>query len=554
MKNKPASQQGIRQEFDVLVIGSGIAGLSYLLELCEKSPEIKIALIVKKTLKESNSYCAQGGIAAVTTKEDHIDDHIQDTLNAGGGLSRLPTVKNIISHGKEAIDMLVRHGVLFAKQNNIYELAQEGGHSARRIFHAGDHTGQAIMEALINAVSVHNNVTVFEYHIAVSLITQSELHTPGDHGEVLGAYVLDETREKIDTFLANAVIHATGGAGKVYRYTTNPETATGDGIAMAYRAGARVGNLEFYQFHPTLLYHHHLNNFLISEALRGEGAYLLKPDTLQRFMHLYAPEKKELATRDIVAKAIFTEMEKSAHNFNYLDVRHINKDLLIQRFPTIYQTLLGLGIDFTQHLIPVVPAAHYLCGGVLTNVYGQTDLQRLYAIGETAFTGLHGANRLASNSLLEGVVTGKLTANQSLPSINTSLQLHYPIRDWDSQHVTDLRRASQINALWRGLRGEMTSYAGIVRTEAGLNDLLKLLYTRREMIEGYYRKHAVTRDVVELRNISLIAKLIVNSALFRKESRGSHYREDYPDTNSRIGDTILRGKDLQFNFQDQYEI
>ena len=550
MKNKPASQQGIRQEFDVLVIGSGIAGLSYLLELCEKSPEIKIALIVKKTLKESNSYCAQGGIAAVTTKEDHIDDHIQDTLNAGGGLSRLPTVKNIISHGKEAIDMLVRHGVLLAKQNNIYELAQEGGHSARRIFHAGDHTGQAIMEALINAVSVHNNVTVFEYHIAVSLITQSELHTPGDHGEVLGAYVLDEAREKIDTFLAKAVVLATGGAGKVYRYTTNPETATGDGIAMAYRAGARCGNLEFYQFHPTLLYHHKVNNFLISEALRGEGAHLLNPMTHERFMTYYAPEKMELATRDIVARAIFSEIEKGNHNFVYLDIRHQKEAYLKNRFPMIFETLMKLNINMSKDLIPVVPAAHYLCGGVLADIHGRTDLKRLYAIGETAFTGLHGANRLASNSLLEGVIMGRLAAIQSEHDLKRPVVLQHHIRDWDSQHVMDLRRASQINVHWRGLRGEMTSYAGIVRTGAGLKDLLSLINTRREMIENYYCKHTITRDVIELRNIILVAKLMVMSALNRKESRGGHYREDYPNKLFESADTILRTKELKLHFRD----
>lgn len=550
MKNKPASQQGIRQEFDVLVIGSGIAGLSYILELCEKSPEIKIALIVKKTLKESNSYYAQGGIAAVTTQEDHVDHHIQDTLNAGAGLSRFPTVKNIISQGKEAIDMLIRHGVSFAKQNNVYDLAQEGGHCARRIFHAGDHTGQAIMEALIDAMSVHDNVTVFEYHIAVSLITQSELHTPGDNDEVLGAYVLDETREKIDTFLAKAVILATGGAGKVYRYTTNPETATGDGIAMAYRAGARCGNLEFYQFHPTLLYHHKVNNFLISEALRGEGAHLLNPMTQERFMTHYAPEKMELATRDIVARAIFTEIEKGNHNYVYLDIRHQKEAYLKNRFPMIFETLMKLDINMSKDLIPVVPAAHYLCGGVLADVHGRTDLKRLYAIGETAFTGLHGANRLASNSLLEGVIMGRLAATKSEHDLKKPVVLQHYIRDWDSQHVTDLRRASQINVHWRGLRGEMTSYAGIVRTEAGLKDLLNLINTRREMIENYYRKHTITRDVIELRNIILVAKLMVMSALNRKESRGGHYREDYPNKLSESADTILRTKELKLHFRD----
>src|SRR3990167_5015234 len=552
--HKTISQCGERLQFDLIIIGSGIAGLCCALELLKLRANTKIALISKGKLSESNTYYAQGGIAAAQSSED-VNRHIADTLSAGDGLCKEEAVTAIVSQGSLSIQYLIDQGVPFDRDAHHQLMqAQEAGPSTRRIYHVGDQTGAAIIEALTKQLKQFSQVTLFEEHTAVNLITQIVPHQPGKFPEVVGVYVLSEKTERIHTFLSQAVVLATGGAGKVYRYTSNPNIATGDGVAMAYRAGARVSGLEFYQFHPTLFYHPKINNFLISEALRGEGAYLRSPTSGVRFMQHYAPQKMELATRDVVARAIFCEIEKSIYNYVFLDIRHKEKTFLQQRFPMIYRTLLSVGIDMSRDLIPVVPAAHYMGGGVLTDFYGTTDLSRLYAIGETAFTGLHGANRLASNSLLEGVVTGKLTANQSLPSINTSLQLRYPIRDWDSQHVTDLRRASQINALWRGLRGEMTSYAGIVRTEAGLNDLLKLLYTRREMIEGYYRKHAVTRDVVELRNISLIAKLIVNSALFRKESRGSHYREDYPDTNSRIGDTILRGKDLQFNFQDQYEI
>jgi L-aspartate oxidase len=347
---------------------------------------------------------------------------------------------------------------------------------------------------------------------------------------VIGVYVFSEQSGLIHTFLANAIVLATGGAGKVYRYTSNPHVATGDGVAMAYRAGARVGGLEFYQFHPTLLYHSKVNDFLISEALRGEGAYLRLPGTGERFMKRYAPKEMELATRDVVARAIFCEIEQGVDDYVHLDIRHKDKDFLQARFPMIYRTLLAIGLDLSRDLIPVVPAAHYMGGGIITDCYGQTDLKRLYAIGETACTGLHGANRLASNSLLEGVVMGRNTAPASLPMIKTSVGLSHPIRDWDSTSVVDLRRASQINVHWRGLRGEMSSYAGIIRTEAGLCDQLNLILARRQMIEDYYWKYTITRDLIELRNIILIAELIVRSALNRRESRGGHYREDFNTT------------------------
>jgi L-aspartate oxidase len=312
----------------------------------------------------------------------------------------------------------------------------------------------------------------------------------------------------------------------VYRFTTNPNVATGDGVAMAYRAGARVEGLEFYQFHPTLLYHPTINNFLMSEALRGEEAYLRLPETGERFMQRYAPSTMELTTRDIVARAIFCEIEHSNYDYVHLDIRHKDKDFLQQRFPSIYRTLLEGGLDLSRDLIPVVPAAHYMGGGILTDVHGKTDLKRLFAIGETAFTGFHGANRLASNSLLEGIVMGRNLAHASLSTLNSSLNLYHSISDWDSRSVIDLRRASQINVHWRGLRGEMSSYAGIIRTEAGLRDQLKLVLARRDMIEEYYWKYSITRDLIELRNIILIAELIVRAALNRRESCGGHYRED----------------------------
>ncbi len=522
------SQQGSRRSFDVIVIGSGIAGLSYILQLLSIHPNIKIALVTKKSLQDSCTYYAQGGIATASN-EHSVAMHIADTLAAGDGLCHQEVVSTIIKHGFTSIQELIQSGVGFDRQNDAYHLVQEGGHSERRIYHVGDHTGAAIVEVLVNAISSKPQITFFENHTVVNLITQNDQHAPQSFPEVIGAYVLNENSGKIDVFLARTIVLATGGAGKVYRYTTNPDVATGDGIAMAYRAGARTSGMEFYQFHPTLLYHPTLNNFLITEALRGEGAHLLRPNTLERFMQNYAPQNLELATRDIVARAIFTEIERSDKSFVYLDIRHKNREFLQQRFPTIFATLFKLGIDMSRDLIPVVPAAHYLCGGVLADCSGQTDIKRLYAIGEVAFTGLHGANRLASNSLLEGMVMAYAAAQDSVKWFAQPIVHREVIQDWDSQSVLDLRRASQIHAHWRSLRGEMTSYAGIVRTEAGLRDLLKLIQIRRESIENYYWKHSITRDLIELRNITLVAELIVRSALHRKESRGTHYREDYPE-------------------------
>ncbi|STX47008.1 L-aspartate oxidase [Legionella hackeliae] len=475
------------------------------------------------------------------SKEDSLESHIADTLLAGDGLCYQPAVEFIIRQAPQAIEELISYQVNFTRQaNGDFALAQEGGHSHRRIFNTGDQTGLTVTQALLETAKRQPQITFFENHVAVNLITQYHPHRTDIQGEVLGAYILDCEKNCIHTFVAQCVILATGGAGKTYRYTTNPIIATGDGVAMAYRAGARVGNMEFYQFHPTLLHHHSLNNFLISEAVRGEGALLKSPDTNERFMHRYAPEAMELATRDVVARSIFSEIEHGQHGFVYLDITHQPKTFLKKRFPQIYQTLLGIGIDMSQDMIPVVPAAHYQCGGVLTDVDGRTDLKRLYAIGEVAFTGLHGANRLASNSLLEALVMASNAARCTLKDITSPAKVVDNIPSWSSPGEVNPRRASQINAHWRGLRGEMTSYAGIVRTEAGLQDLLQLIMKRKKIIEEYYWKHCITRDFIELRNIVLNAELIVRAALSRRESRGGHYREDFPQKNVKAEESIAR--------------
>lgn len=533
------SQSGQTFEFDVIVIGSGLAGLHYCLELSALNANLKIALISKEQTTESNSVYAQGGIAAVATSTDSFTSHVKDTLAASDGLAHHPTVEQIIKQGPDAIGRLQKHAVKFREESpGQYSLAKEGGHSERRIYNCGDQTGQSIISALLGKINKQDNITIFENHTAVNLITHYHPHDPQCLGEVAGAYIFDSQLDVIHTFISHAVILATGGAGKTYRYTTNPMVATGDGVAMAYRAGARVGNMEFYQFHPTLLHHPTIHNFLISEAVRGEGATLKNADSKQRFMQRYAPEKQELATRDIVSRAIFTEIERSFANFVYLDITHKSKQFLQKRFPQIYSTLLTAGIDMTQDLIPVIPAAHYQCGGVLTNINGQTNLKRLYAIGEVACTGLHGANRLASNSLLEAVVVASKAANKSLQDIQSPTKLNLNIDNWNSVREPDARRASQINAHWRGLRGEMTSYAGIVRTEYGLQDLLKLIKQRQTIIEEYYWKHRISRDFLELRNIILNAELIVTAALARRESRGGHYREDFPKKDPKTCDSI----------------
>jgi len=538
--NELLSQHGQDFEFDVLVMGTGLAGLHYCLQLLNIQPNIRIALISKDQASECNSRYAQGGIAAAMNGHADEDKHINDTLLAGDGLCYQPAVEFIIRQGPQAIEQLINYQVPFTKNaQGAYALAQEGGHSERRIFNCGDQTGLTVTQVMLQHVLQHPQITVFEHHIAVNLISQYHPHRTDIQGEVIGAYILDCISNKIDTFLARCVILATGGAGKTYRYTSNPMIATGDGVAMAYRAGARVGNMEFYQFHPTLLHHHAINNFLISEAVRGEGGLLKNADTNERFMSRYAPAQMELATRDVVSRAIFSEIEQGQKGFVYLDITHQPRSFLEKRFPQIFNTLLGIGIDMSQDMIPVVPAAHYQCGGILTDVDGRTDLKRLYAIGEVAFTGLHGANRLASNSLLEALVMASNATRCTLKDIATPLKA-VNVAGWSAPAEVNTRRASQINAHWRGLRGEMTSYAGIVRTEAGLVDLLQLIIKRKKFIDGYYWNHCMTRDFIELRNIVLNAELIVSAALSRRESRGGHYREDYPEQQERAEESIAR--------------
>ncbi|HAF87271.1 MAG TPA: L-aspartate oxidase [Legionellales bacterium] len=539
--NQQLSQQGQTKEFDVLVIGSGLAGLHYCLQLVKLKTDIRIALISKASLDECNTRYAQGGIAAVTTLEDSLQAHIEDTLLAGDGLCHYKSVKYIVQHGSEAIADLSDYAIYFAKNlQGEPELAREGGHSHRRIFNTGDATGLTVTTALLKHIKQCTQITLFEHHTAVNLITHYHPHVMTNQGEVVGAYILDNKSLLIHTFIARAVVLATGGAGKTYRFTSNPMIATGDGLAMAYRAGARVGNLEFYQFHPTLLHHPTLNNFLISEAVRGEGGLLKNAETGTRFMTRYAPEQLELATRDVVSRAIFNEIESSGYGYVHLDITHQPKAFLQKRFPQIYATLQSVGIQMEQDMIPVVPAAHYQCGGVLTDLHGRTDLKRLYAIGEVAFTGLHGANRLASNSLLEALVMAKSAAHSSLKELNMPHKDKLFIANWNSPSEINARRASQINAHWLGLRGEMTSYAGIVRTQAGLEDVLQLITQRKKIIEEYYKSHCITQDYIELRNIVLNAELIVQAALVRCESRGGHYREDFPQKYPFIRESISR--------------
>lgn len=525
------SQTGQRRYFDALIIGSGIAGLSYALELAKLAPTANIALISKKELSESNSFYAQGGVAAAQNDDKSILAHVNDTLKAGAGLSSKQATEKILSHGSEIIHKLTAYGVPF----DANHLAQEGGHSERRVYRIGDYSGKAIIEHLCRQVEQINTVTIFSYHTAVNLMTRTNNNTT----EVVGAYILNQKNNRIDTFLAKVTVLATGGAGKMYQYTSNPATATGDGIAMAHRVGAEISNMEFYQFHPTLLYHEQLNHFLISEVLRGEGAYLRRPTTLERFMQDYAPSQMEMATRDIVSRAIFNEIDNSEYDYVYLDIRHQPASFIQRNFPNIYQTLSSIGIDITKNLIPVVPAAHYLCGGISTDIHGQTNLSRLYAIGETACTGLHGANRLASNSLLEGAVMADYAAASSVDDLQRAIDSEN-ISDWDSNSIEPSLRTSEINAHWRGLRSDMTSYAGIIRNAHGLRTLLKLIQQRREIIEEHYWQHVITSGLIEIRNMLLVAELVAGSALQRKESRGGHYRSDFPEPLTQQKNSIAK--------------
>ena len=522
---------------DVLIIGSGLAGLTAALKLADHK---KVLIVSKREVLDSSSQWAQGGVAAVMSDEDSIESHAKDTEFVGGGLTD-PNVANFVaSHGKEAIQWLIDLDVPFSRDETTHQfhLTKEGGHSHRRVVHANDATGKAIQKTLSDKVKSHPNITILENHIAVDLITEKKSLKVDKikSNRCLGAYVLNNKTGKVVTVASFKTILAAGGASKVYLYTTNPDVSTGDGVAMAWRAGCRVANMEFIQFHPTCLYHPKAKSFLISEIVRGEGGLLKLPDG-SRFMDEY-DERGELASRDIVARAIDFEMKKRGIDCVYLDISHKSPDFIKSHFPTIYARCLALGIDITKEWIPVVPAAHYSCGGVMTDLSGQTDLAHLYAIGETAYTGLHGANRLASNSLLECLVFGDAVAKHILHSKVDSSTFDLPY--WDESRVTDADEEILITHTWNELRRFMWNYVGIVRTNKRLSRALHRIHMLRDEVHEFYTNFKVSHNLIELRNLLQVAELIVESAIARHESRGLHFSRDYPKQLKVAKPTILK--------------
>jgi L-aspartate oxidase len=514
----------------VVVIGAGLGGLAVALLLAESVPVIVLA---KRELNEGATAWAQGGIVGVLGQDDSIASHVHDTQEAGAGIVDEHTARFIAEQSHRAIEWLVEAGVPFSPDPSGplgLHLTREGGHAVRRIAHAADATGKAIHDALLARAKAHPNITLRERWMAVDLVTSRHLKRK-EAPRCYGVYALDMDHGRVETLAANAVVLATGGVGKVYRYTSNPDTATGDGIAMAWRAGCRVGNMEFIQFHPTCLYHPQERSLLITEALRGEGAYLTLPSTGPgdpggtRFMAAH-DERLELAPRDIVARAIDFEMKKHGLDHVWLDARHLGEDFLKEHFPTIHARCLALGIDIARQPIPVVPAAHYTCGGVVTDLEGRTDLPGLFAVGETTYTGLHGANRLASNSLLECVVLGRTCAERILKDGPSALPA---LPDWDESQVEDADEQVVIAHNWDELRLLMWNYVGIVRTTKRLERALHRIQLLSDEIDDYYANFRVNRDLLELRNLVVCAELIVRSALLRHESRGLHYSRDFPN-------------------------
>lgn len=535
MSNKLNNRQSFRHE--VLIIGGGAAGLTLALNL---PSHLSVAVITKDSEKEGSTYYAQGGISAVLRDDDSFESHIKDTLNAGGGLCDEDAVRFTVENGPDSIKWLSDLGVPFTTDQNkdgqnTWHLTREGGHSKRRVIHAADATGKALETTLINHVKHSDNIELLDHHIAVDLITGKKLGLK--HNRCIGAYVLNKKHMRVETFQARYVILASGGASKVYLYTSNPDGATGDGIAMASRAGCRVANMEFMQFHPTCLYHPSAKSFLLSEALRGEGGKLLLPDGT-RFMDQF-DKRAELAPRDIVARAIDHEMKRLGVDCLYLDISHKSAAFIRSHFPTIYAKCMEYGIDLTKEPAPVVPAAHYTCGGIMTDLHGQTDIENLYAIGETAFTGLHGANRMASNSILECLVFARAAAKHI--SANEDQSHNWDkIKDWDESRVTNSDEEVVVSHNWDELRRFMWDYVGIVRTDKRLQRAKRRIDLLLLEIDEYYGNFRVNGDLLELRNLAVVADLIIRCAMQRKESRGLHYTLDYPETdNEQLENTIL---------------
>jgi L-aspartate oxidase len=519
--------------FDVLIIGSGGSGLSLALKLADL--EIEIAVLSKFALTMGSTFYAQGGISAVFDAEDSLESHIEDTLNAGAGLCDPDIVRLTVNEGKSSINWLRQQGVAFTEETaqsgeSKLHLTREGGHSFRRVVHAADATGKAVSLSLIERALEHPNIHLFEFHNVVELITAKN--------KAIGAYVLDSKAQSVKTFAARVSVLATGGANKVYLYSTNPQSSTGDGIALGWRAGCRVSNLEFMQFHPTCLYHPHAGSFLISEAVRGEGGRLLLPDGTP-FMQHYDP-RGELAPRDIVARAIDHEIKKRGIDCVYLDISYKPADFIRDHFPTIYQQCLKFDIDITKQPIPVVPAAHYTCGGVMTDSYARTDIENLYAVGEVASTGLHGANRMASNSLLECLVFAA-RASEDIASKLADIPKPPLIANWDESQVSDSDEEVVVSHNWSELRHFMWDYVGIVRTDKRLDRAMNRVKLLKREIAEYYGNFRVTSDLLELRNLVIVAELIIRCAQLRKESRGLHYTLDYPnlDTSQPPQNSIL---------------
>jgi L-aspartate oxidase len=524
-----------QQNFDFLVIGSGIAGLTFALKVAKLG---SVAIITKKDRAESNTNYAQGGIAAVTGSDDSFELHVRDTLRAGAGLCNEDVVRAIVGEGPALVRELIELGVQFSERTpGQYDLGREGGHTRRRVLHAADITGREIERALLEAVAAEKNISVFEEVLAIDLITSEKIGMDGSN-RCLGCYALRTETNEVEVFAAKVTLLASGGSGKVYLYTSNPDIASGDGVAMAYRAGASLANMEFIQFHPTCLYHPKAKSFLISEAVRGEGGVLRGTDR-EPFMGGYH-EQADLAPRDIVARAIDAEMKKTGAECVWLDITDKDAEFIKSRFPNIYARCLEFGIDMTREPIPVVPAAHYQCGGVVTNVDGETEIQGLYAAGEVACTGLHGANRLASNSLLEALVVAHRAAQKASSQVSSANSQISKLPPWETRDAADADELVVVTHNWDEIRRCMWDYVGIVRTDKRLLRARTRIQNLQQEINRFYWDHKVTPDLIELRNLALVAELIIESAFLRKESRGLHYTLDYPNLLLDARDTVLQ--------------